>query len=462
MNLRCSLWFSALIALSAGLDYGFVLLSQNFPYESQSAKRCGENVLFQASSLGKSVDFLLTHEEFPEAEGAWAFWPILQHLQKRYEARGLPNWLLLGESFTRFNLRLLHALLRDSDEENVNLIGRGLTDKYPTIIHHFYGFDRDTSSQPFQYFDFSSGVAISHRLLEKLFAAPLDRYPSGFSIDAKFEMTKFINDTTGETLKSTKSFCYRRSADCVTWFEPPDHSGDTSCRPEGSLHKENVFFAVKTFTGFHKTRVVVVKRTWARTAKFVEYFSDSEDRYVPTIDIGVENTPRGHCEKTLKILKHFTEHHEVKEMPWLVLADDDTLLGVERLYRLLECVDAEKPVIVGERYGYGFAADGLGGYSYPTGGSGMVFSRAAVEALVAKCECPSIDAPDDMIIGMCAKRLSIPIFHSAAFHQARSLDYSEEYLMKLPIISLHKFEEVDPYKEYMNLLHTPSARHDEL
>lgn len=39
--------------------------------------------------------------------------------------------------------------------------------------------------------------------------------------------------------------------------------------------------------------VVYIKRTWAKHPKFVEYFSDAEDPYVPTIDLGVPNTERG-------------------------------------------------------------------------------------------------------------------------------------------------------------------------
>lgn len=61
----------------------------------------------------------------------------------------------------------------------------------------------------------------------------------------------------------------------------------------GGVTNEDVFFAVKTFSGYHKTRVVVVKRTWAKTVKYIEYFSDTTDHYVPTIDLGINNTQRG-------------------------------------------------------------------------------------------------------------------------------------------------------------------------
>ncbi|TKR86868.1 hypothetical protein L596_011375 [Steinernema carpocapsae] len=462
MNLHGLLWICFRISTAVGLEYGFLVISQDYPYEVKAAQASKKDVLAQAASVGKNADVLLSHEDFRGAEGSWAVWPLFFNLRERYGRIGMPEWLLIGDAFTGFNLRLLNTFLADFSNSEAILIGRGLKDSRPIIIHHFHGFDRDPESEPFQYCDFSSGVAINRKLLEKLFGLPLSSYPSGFTIDANFELSKFINDTTGTTLKSTKAFCYKRSSDCITWNSPPDHLESNGCRPKGFVNNDNVFFAVKTFVGFHKTRVVVVKRTWARTAKYVEYFSDFDDRYVPTIDLGVKNTERGHCEKTIRILRHFLEHEELKNVVWIVVADDDTLLSVPRLYKHLECVNENQPVIVGERYGYGFAPDATGGYSYPTGGAGMIFSRSGAEKLAKSCECPSIDAPDDMIIGMCAKKFSIPVLHSSGFHQTKSQDYAAEYLSKVPLISLHKFEDIDPYKEYMDLLHVLSNRHEEL
>jgi len=85
----------------------------------------------------------------------------------------------------------------------------------------------------------------------------------------------------------------------------------------------------------------------------------------------------------------------------------------------------------------------------------MAFSRAAVKRLVEQCRCGAIDDPDDMILGMCARHYAIPIAHSAAFHQARPIDYDEEYLKRIPAISFHKFDDVDPYAIYMDYLYEP-------
>lgn len=57
---------------------------------------------------------------------------------------------------------------------------------------------------------------------------------------------------------------------------------------------------------------------------------------------------------------------------------------------------------------------------------------------------------------MCARRLDIPVIHSAAFHQAQPEDYSELYLKRIRPISFHKFMNIDPYKVYMERLHEAS------
>ena len=47
----------------------------------------------------------------------------------------------------------------------------------------------------------------------------------------------------------------------------------------------------------------------------------------------------------------------------------------------------------------------------------MIFSMPVVQKLVDECKCPSNDSPDDMILGVCLKRLAIPITHVPYIHQ---------------------------------------------
>ena len=51
----------------------------------------------------------------------------------------------------------------------------------------------------------------------------------------------------------------------------------------------------------------------------------------------------------------------------------------------------------------------------------MILSHSALDQLLGSniCTCGSNDAPDDMTLGMCLKRLGIPITHSPLFHQVR-------------------------------------------
>ncbi|PIO55330.1 hypothetical protein TELCIR_23284 [Teladorsagia circumcincta] len=85
----------------------------------------------------------------------------------------------------------------------------------------------------------------------------------------------------------------------------------------------------------------------------------------------------------------------------------------------------------------------------------MVFSPSAARSIVSKCACPADDAPDDMIIGMCSQRNDVAIIHNPAFHQARPIDYPDQYIRRLLPISFHKFDDIDPYEVYMEYLFEP-------
>ncbi|CAH1957710.1 unnamed protein product [Acanthoscelides obtectus] len=89
-----------------------------------------------------------------------------------------------------------------------------------------------------------------------------------------------------------------------------------------------------------------------------------------------------------------------------------------------------------------------GGYSYLTGGAGIVFSIPALKILTERCTCPSIDSPDDMIFGACLVKEGIDMVHSPAFHQARPMDYTSDYLAVPKPLSFHKHWNADPLQIY--------------
>ena len=64
----------------------------------------------------------------------------------------------------------------------------------------------------------------------------------------------------------------------------------------------------------------------------------------------------GHCQKTHSIFPYFVRRQSASEdFKWLVIADDDTMLGVSKLVNLIGCYDNDGdngvPVAMGERYG---------------------------------------------------------------------------------------------------------------
>ncbi|KAK7074304.1 Transferase activity protein, partial [Halocaridina rubra] len=121
----------------------------------------------------------------------------------------------------------------------------------------------------------------------------------------------------------------------------------------------------------------------------------------------------------------------------------------------LSCYSPNDLVAVGEKYG--FHATSSHGYDYITGGGGMIFSKELVKHLADPriCHCPSIDTPDDMLLGLCLKHLTVPIIHSRLFHQGRPADYPQKLLQYEQPVSFHKFWMVDPLDVYAKWLERP-------
>ncbi|CAK6968933.1 beta 3-glucosyltransferase a [Scomber scombrus] len=330
-------------------------------------------------------------------------------------------------------LRQAHSLTEEW------FLGKPLYDVESTIIHH-YAFAENPSV--FKYPDFAAAWALSIPLVVRLANKVTDEpHKSDFTIDLKHEVALYIWDNgKGPHLIAVPELC----------TEPEDSPQAQHCATTLSrepllcgepVNIEDIFVAVKTCQKFHSERVPVIKKTWEKDALFLEYYSDHADPSIPTINLGVPNTERGHCGKTFAILKRFVSS-AVPKTKWLLVVDDDTLISLPRLQVLLSCYDPSEPVCLGERYGYGLSQ---GGYSYITGGGGMVFSREAVAQLLnSGCKCYSDDAPDDMVLGMCLNALDLPATHSPLFHQARPEDYARDFLAHQVPISFHKHWNIDP------------------
>ncbi|XP_059820100.1 beta 3-glucosyltransferase a isoform X1 [Hypanus sabinus] len=422
----------------------FVIQSQKQSFHASQATKLKQDILLQSEAFSQYLPTVLFIHELSKQEGAWTIIPIIPHLSTTY---GKKTWIFFCEEQTRIKMPKLLEVLNRYDKSKEWFLGKALYDEQSTIIHH-YAFAEDPVV--FKYPDFAAGWAMSIPLVNRLAKRlSIENLSADFTIDLKHEIALFISQTSGgPQLTPVKEFCTEdvnapEAANCATTF----HTYLPFC---GKLvEKENLFFAVKTCQKFHQERIPIVKKTWEKEAALIEYYSDHADSSIPTLYLGIPNTERGHCGKTFAILKRFISN-AVPEVPWLMIVDDDTLISIPRLQRLLSCYNPEEPVFLGERYGYGLST---GGYSYITGGGGIVFSREAVKQLLQSgCSCYSNDAPDDMVLGMCFNSLGIPVTHSPLFHQARPTDYPKDYLKHQVPISFHKHWNIDPVEVYLTWL----------
>lgn len=427
----------------------FVVLSQPNSFHANRAEEFRKHFIEQLDSIDKEnqPELFLTHEAWPETTGAWTYFPLLKLLEEKISNRA---WLFICEEETRLDVEKLTELLSELDHTKEYLLGHALQDHQATIIHHYAFHDNPTV---FSYPDLGAGIILSNALYRRVGRNwPDEDYRLDFSIDPKYELTKYIyDDGKGVKLTNVRELCTSSPSDgCVTWYPTPF----PQCGKE--IAEDKVFVAVKTCEKFHKDRVPVVKATWGNTTSHIEYYSEVEDTDIPTVDLGVPNTERGHCGKCMAIINRFDSHPDFSSYTWLLIADDDTIINLKRLRQLLACYDPMEPIHLGEKYGYNVAKYRWG-YDYITGGGGMLLSRAAVTVLKKNnlIKCNHDDAPDDMTLGMKLKGIGIPLTHSIYFHQARLEDYSPEYLRPRTHVSFHKHWQNDPYKVYDYLLKEP-------
>ncbi|XP_055944901.1 beta-1,3-glucosyltransferase-like isoform X1 [Argiope bruennichi] len=431
------------------LGIGFVILSQSNTYHQKLAELLKLNILNQTSNLNSNihVEVFKNHEDFDDILGNWIIWPLFSKLSKLQNVK----WIFFLEDHSHVNVRQVIRIISTYDPSQNVFAGYALKDVHPTIIHHFAATEGDSV---IVYPHFSAGFFMSLSLIKKLVKGKCKN--CHFSIDPKYELAKFIWDNFAVKLVHEPELCLKKDSDaCATWITDDFLDCGTA------ISSKEISIGVKTCKKFHKDRVKVLLNTWAHDVKNLLMFSDTEDKTIPTIKVNVKNVASGHCEKTLSIMKFYIDNN--MSFNWLVIADDDTLLSFQRLRKLLACYDSSENVVLGERYGYNVW--GKFGYNYPTGGSGMIFSRPALEKLVSFCQCPSTDSPDDMIIGACLKTLKIDMTHLPFLHQARPIDYSPEFLAPFKHTSFHKHWMIDPhvvYKEWLQESDQSFIPHSEL
>ncbi|XP_068678836.1 beta-1,3-glucosyltransferase-like isoform X2 [Montipora foliosa] len=427
-------------------DLVIIVRSQHSSFHVKKAKAMREDLSEQAEAMGEKdhLELKMMHEEWAPF-GAWTVIPIINSLAGKYGNN--KHWIFFCEGETSINLPGLVQVLGKHDARKELFLGHAIQDQQAAIIHHF-AFYEDPSQ--FSFPDFAAGWALSVPLLNSL-SKRLHAFPpqADFTIDVQHEVAMFIRDEgRGTLLTDVPEFCtsqLKDQRDCVTSL--------ISSAPEcGDISLDHIFFAVKTTKKYHSDRVPIVQKTVGKYAKHIVYYSETADPSIPTEDIGVPNTERGHCAKLEAIINRAVTDPRAVDKLWLVVLDDDTIMSVPRLQKLLSCYDPNEVTLLGERYGYGLTAGY--GYEYITGGGSMILSRAGIEALLnSDCHCWEPDSPDDMWLGNCFRRLGVPLIHSPAFHQAKPNEYVPSLLAHQNPVSFHKHNDLDPltvYEQYLS------------
>ncbi|XP_046543285.1 beta-1,3-glucosyltransferase-like [Haliotis rubra] len=439
-------------------DITFIVLSQPNSFHAKRAQLLKEDFEKQVKQLNLKGDdrpglYLLHETEGLPSLGVWTLFPVFSVFPDVFPST---PWVFFCEEETRIKLPKLLNLLKRFDSSKDVFLGRGLHDAQISIIHHFYGSD---DPEAFAMPDVRAGFLLSQPLVTRL-AEMMKDLPGAdlnsidFNIDPKHEFARYLLEKLGTSLTELTELCVLDSEDCATY----DNLRFPQCG--AAIPDEDFTVAVKTCGKFHADRVPVVKKTWGQESSNIEYFSDVDDSSIPTITLGVPNTERGHCGKTMAIIRRAAERKEFAGKKWLLIADDDTIISLQKLRLILACYDAREEIALGERYGY-MSARGYG-YDYITGGGGMLFSWPLLKQLAKECTCPADDSPDDMILGMCLKRMDITITHSPYIHQARMEDYSADFLKHRSHVSFHKHWDSNPVKTYELLQRDVTSKHDEL
>lgn len=412
-------------------DLVIVIMSQSNPYHKAHAELLQKNIYTQADSMEKDYPIVILAHEL-QIKGSWTFLPLLPHLSYNYLNK---KWFLFCLENTVFNLQELIKVLSEYKSKNM-WVSYGLTDHDLTIIHHFAKL-----RAPFKYPNEASAFAMTKDLLSSIVTNQESRQME-FSIDPSHELAHYIDDVIkGPTLTHSSKFCVVSNRKCATFprqFYPCD-------KP---ISSEKIYVAVKTCKQFRNDRIPIILKTWSKYAKHIGFYTDEEDNSLKNFHV-VPKTNSGHCAKTYQILQHAYKVMSEKNIDWLLITDDDTILSLARIQKLLTCYNANDPVALGQRYGFRLNDDD--GYDYLTSGAGLVLSKPVIKLMInsSHCECPHRETADDMFLfGLCLQNIHITLTHSPGFHQARAIDYAAGYISSSEPVSFHSFWNINPEEIY--------------
>jgi len=373
--------------------------------------------------------------DMPDSHVRWWYFPIVEFLLEEMQKKET-MWAMFLEEGGEVNEKGLRKLLTAYDPKKPWFLGESVLDTSPAIIHH-YSMDKEMV-----YPDRYKGFLLSRDAVKKIKNNLTQvKQKWSFHIDAIFEFSKFLREKLD--LPLTMVSMPSKYKNYLENFKAPIN-----------LQNNDVVVGVKTCAMYHENRIPITKKFWANKVENIYYYSDHEDESIPVIKTGIENSERGHCAKTVYIMKDLMEKKQ--DAKWYIITDDDTILNFDRLLERLSLYDPSEPYFLGERYG--FALDPLSfnsGYNYITGGGGMYWTKPAFKKFVECewCSC-SPSEPDDMRLGIWARRLKVNLIHDPLFHQATPEHYHTTRLEgEGPAVSFHKHTgKVKPDKIFRDFL----------
>jgi hypothetical protein len=207
------------------------------------------------------------------------------------------------------------------------------------------------------------------------------------------------------------------------WGGPPFTAASLAnlhpCMRRGDLTysvKEDVLFIMLAGT-LTIDRVRAFRETWGKGMDNIIVMGDAADPSVGMITLPVlEGRPArvDAPHRTLQALIYAANNREYDKYRWIFMVDDDTWVNTRELPSLLFGWDTRAPIMTAFFWNN---PNFLGGRTWPSGGSGMLVTRAAAKRLAAQLyseTCP-FDMENDRTLGYCALRTGVAMLHSALF-----------------------------------------------
>ena len=346
-------WAASVAAASVDLSrVVFVINSQPNSHHASIAESTAGRIRAALSASGAQEPhhvYSAAHDDFLPLHGAWTYFPLVEAVAREF-AGGVADWFVFLEESTDVNLDKLSGVLSSHTSVDDVFVGHALADLDSVIQHHYARPGELKFPQTDAGFVLSRAVVKRVREeYESMIKSQSSKFPKDFSIDPAYELARMLehlfdgDGVRAVTITNDTRLCLEADAECAIYpRRRPDCASEDD---EIADLAASTLFAVKTCEKFHEERLPVVRETWANAAFNVEYFSETADpKYGTVVLPGVRNTERGHCGKTVAILKFFNQHATERGWKWLVIADDDTMLGVKRYVEMLSCYDPTEEI----------------------------------------------------------------------------------------------------------------------